>query len=30
LSERRLDLRFGIRAGWVLPFYQRKPEDIYY
>jgi hypothetical protein len=30
LSERRLDLRFGVRAGWVLPFYQRKAEDIYY
>lgn len=30
LTGRRLDLRFGIRAGWILPFYQRKPEDIYY
>ena len=30
LTGRRLDLRFGIRAGWILPFYQNKPEDIYY
>jgi hypothetical protein len=26
----RLDLLFGIRVGWVLPFYLRKADEIYY
>jgi hypothetical protein len=30
LDESRVDLRFGIRAAWTLPFYQVKAESIYY
>jgi len=30
LSGRRLDLRFGIRAGWILPFYLVKSAEIFY
>lgn len=26
----RLDLLFGIRVGWVLPFYFRKADEIFY
>jgi hypothetical protein len=26
----RLDLLFGLRAGWILPFYLRKASEIYY
>ncbi len=26
-TENRLDLSFGIRAGWVLPFYYGKAQD---
>lgn len=30
-GERRIDLRFGIRAAWTLPFYiSQPPETIYY
>ncbi len=30
LTGIRLDLRFGIRMGWVLPFYKQAAEQIYY
>jgi len=30
LDESRTDLRFGIRAGWTLPFYQKPANQIYY
>jgi hypothetical protein len=30
LDERRLDLRFGLRAAWTLPLYLKKAEEIYY
>ncbi len=30
LTGRRFDVRLGLRAGWVLPFYQKKAEEIYY
>jgi hypothetical protein len=30
LDAKRLDLRFGIRAAWILPFYFTKSEEIYY
>lgn len=30
LDGNRLDLRFGIRAAWALPFYQRKASEIFY
>lgn len=30
LDGSRLDLRFGIRAAWALPFYQKKASEIFY
>lgn len=30
LDGKRTDLRFGIRLGWTLPFYQQKANEIYY
>ena len=30
LEGNRLDLRFGIRAAWTLPFYTGNAEEIYY
>lgn len=30
LEGRRLDLRFGVRIAWTLPFYTGYAEDIYY
>lgn len=30
LDEKRTDLRFGIRLGWTLPFYQGGADKIYY
>jgi hypothetical protein len=30
LTGNRVDLLFGIRAGWILPFYQGDPEEIFY
>ncbi|MBL7803286.1 MAG: hypothetical protein JNL02_06090 [Saprospiraceae bacterium] len=30
LDGNRLDLRFGIRASWTLPFYYGAPEKIFY
>jgi len=29
-SEVRFDVQYGIRAGWYIPFYKRKPKDFYY
>jgi hypothetical protein len=29
-TKRRLDLLFGLRVGWILPLYKRKPYDYYY
>ena len=30
LEGNRLDLRFGVRVAWTLPFYTGYAEDIYY
>jgi hypothetical protein len=30
LEGNRLDLRFGVRIAWTLPFYTGNAEDIYY
>jgi hypothetical protein len=30
LDGTRLDLRFGVRIGWILPFYKQPAEQIYY
>jgi hypothetical protein len=30
LEGQRLDLRFGVRLAWTLPFYTGYAEDIYY
>lgn len=29
-SERRLDLQYGIRLGWMIPIYKREPKDFYF
>jgi len=29
-DESRLDLLFGVRVSWFIPFYRRKPKDFYY
>lgn len=26
----RFDIQYGIRAGWFIPFYKRKPKDFYF
>lgn len=26
----RLDLQFGVRAGWFIPIYKRQPKDFYF
>jgi len=30
LEGKRLDLRFGVRVAWTLPFYTGNAEEIYY
>lgn len=30
LSGKRLDLRFGLKFAWTLPFYMVKSDEIYY
>lgn len=29
-SDVRLDIQYGVRLGWFIPFYKRKPKDFYY
>ena len=29
-TKQRLDLLSGIRVGWILPLYKKKPNDFYY
>lgn len=29
-TSTRLDLQFGLRAGWLIPFYKRQPKDFYF
>ncbi len=29
-QDLRLDLQYGIRLGWYIPFYKRLPKDFYY
>lgn len=29
-TRRRLDMLTGLRLGWILPLYKRKPRDFYY
>lgn len=29
-TQRRLDGLFGLRFGWILPLYKKKPNDFYY
>ena len=29
-DTRRLDLLFGLRLSWYIPFYKKKPRDFYY
>jgi hypothetical protein len=30
LTEQRLDILYGLRAGWILPLYKRQPRAYYY
>ena len=30
LSGNRFEILFGVRAGWILPFYQGAGAEIYY
>ncbi len=29
-TEKRTDLLYGIRVGWILPLYKRTPQQFYY
>ncbi len=29
-KAKRVDILYGIRAGWLLPIYKRAPKDFYY
>jgi len=29
-TELRIDLQYGLRIGWYIPFYRRQPKDFYY
>ena len=29
-TETRLDIQYGLKAGWFIPFYKRQPKDFYY
>lgn len=29
-TQQRLDLLLGLRVGWILPFYLKRAEEIYY
>ncbi len=29
-TDTRLDIQFGLRAGWYIPFYKRQPKDFYF
>lgn len=29
-NELRLDIQFGLRGGWLIPFYKAKPKDFYF
>ncbi len=29
-TKERLDVLTGFRAGWILPLYKKKPNDVYY
>lgn len=29
-SETRLDIQYGVKVGWFIPFYKRQPKEFYY
>ena len=29
-TETRLDIQYGAKLGWLIPFYKRQPKDFYY
>ncbi len=29
-TQARKDILVGLKIGWILPIYKRKPEDFYY
>jgi hypothetical protein len=29
-TKTRLDIQYGFRLGWYIPFYRRQPKDYYF
>ncbi len=29
-SETRMDIQYGVKVGWFIPFYKRQPKEFYY
>jgi hypothetical protein len=29
-KDLRLDIQYGVKAGWFIPFYKRQPKEFYY
>jgi hypothetical protein len=29
-GEKRTDLLFGFKVGWIMPFYKKKPKEFYF
>jgi hypothetical protein len=29
-KDTRLDIQYGLKVGWLIPFYKRQPKDFYY
>lgn len=29
-TDVRLDIQYGVKAGWFIPFYKRQPKEFYY
>jgi len=29
-TDVRLDLQYGVKIGWFIPFYKREPKDYYF
>ncbi len=29
-TDLRIDLQYGFKVGWLIPFYKRQPKDFYY
>jgi hypothetical protein len=29
-TETRIDILYGVKLGWLIPVYKRKPKEFYY